>query len=315
MSNVLSIRRCLRAHHVHPSPEVVRREDVRQVRVVPVSDEREASARGASAPAASVASMDIHLPEVVITVTASVDGRITLGRHQRLLDPGVWQRWASLSESGAFDGRHEELGATVVLEGSGSLVDVDAPAPAWPVPVVAEAELWRDHLPRTAEKWFVVADGRGRVDWTYTGDATTALHVLVCRATPPGYLQRLRDLGVGYFVVGGQHVDLRMALSRLREVFRADLVVADSGGTMNAALLREGLVDIIDVVTLPGLIGGVGTPSIMDGPELGPDAWPIPLELLESRVEGNTVRTRYRVLGRSEPGGLAPRPASTARNA
>jgi len=142
----------------------------------------------------------------------------------------------------------------------GSFVDVDAEAPPWPAPTTPDHELWRDHPPRTAPNWFVVADGRGRVNWTFTGDELTTLHVLVCRATPSGYLQRLRDLGVGYFVVGDRHVDLRAALARIRRVLEADRVIIDSGGTMNAALLRLGLVDILDVVTLPGLVGGAETP-------------------------------------------------------
>ena len=82
------------------------------------------------------------------------------------------------------------------------------------------------------------------------------MHVLVCRDTPPGYLQRLRDIGVGYFVVGDRQVDLRLALLRIRQVLQADRVIVDSGGTLNAAVLRQGLVDIVDVVTLPGLVGG-----------------------------------------------------------
>jgi hypothetical protein len=141
-----------------------------------------------------------------------VDGRITLGRHQRLLDPTVNERWDSIQVPGSFPGRPADLTSHVYLESSGSFVDVDAGAPPWPAPTTPDQELWRDHLPRTAPNWFVVADSRGRVDWTFTGDDTTILHVLACRATPPGYLQRLRDLRVGYFVVGDHQVDLCAAL-------------------------------------------------------------------------------------------------------
>jgi 2,5-diamino-6-(ribosylamino)-4(3H)-pyrimidinone 5'-phosphate reductase len=234
----------------------------------------------------------------VLKTTASVDGRITLGRHQRLLDPAVSERWDSIQVVGSFPDRPA---SHVVLEGSGSFVDVDAEAPPWPAPTTPDHELWRDHLPRTAPSWFVVADGRGRINWTFTGDELTTLHVLVCRATPSGYLQRLRDLGVGYFVVGDRHVDLRAALARIRRVFAADRVIIDSGGTMNAALLRLGLVDILDVVTLPGLVGGAETPSIMDGPPLSNHEWPIRLQLLDSLVERGGVHSRYRVLGPGYP--------------
>jgi len=230
-------------------------------------------------------------------VTASVDGRITLGAHQRLMEVQVAERWSTIQVPGVFVGRDEELGSHVLLEGSGSFVDAGAEPPRWPPPTLSDDDLWRDHVPRVASNWFVVADGRGRVEWTFTGDDATRLHVLVCRATPPGYVQRLRDLGVGYFVAGDSQVDLRVALGRIRRVFGAQRVVASSGGTMNASLLRQGLVDVVDVLTLPGLVGGLGTPSIIDGPSMQSDDWPIRLQLLDSRVERGAVRTRYRVLG------------------
>ncbi len=236
-----------------------------------------------------------ELPEVVLTTTVSVDGRITLGRDQLLLDPTVGGRWSTMADHGAFEGRHAQIDATATLEGSGSFVGPHAVAPRWPRPTVSDDILWQDHLPARAQRWFIVADGRGRVDWSFTGDGITALHVLVCRSTPAGYLQRLRDIGVGYFVVGRDRVDLRSALARIRSRLGATRVIADSGGTVNASLLREGLVDIVDVVTLPGLVGGSGTPTMMDGAPLLPDDLPIRLHLIEVLVEGDAVRTRYRV--------------------
>jgi len=235
------------------------------------------------------------MPEVVLTTTISVDGRITLGRAQRLLDPTVAARWSTIQVDGAFATRHEELVARAILEGSGSFVDPDAPAPHWPSPTTSDNILWQDHLPTDASRWFVVADGRGRVDWSFTSDGETKLHVLVCRMTPAGYLQRLRDLGVGYFVVGEERVDLRRALIKIRTVLAAERVIADSGGTINASLLRDGLVDILDVVTVPGLIGGAGTPTMMDGPQLALDQVPIRLQLLDVTTAGDAIRARYRV--------------------
>ncbi|WP_246111176.1 dihydrofolate reductase family protein [Terrabacter aerolatus] len=182
-----------------------------------------------------------------------------------------------------------------MLEGSGSFVVPDAVAPRWPEPTTDHELLWEDHLPDVATRWFVVADGRGRVDWSFTGDSDLKLHVLVCRGTPAGYLQRLRDLGVGYFVVGDERVEPRAALARIRRRLGATRVIADSGGTLNASLLREGLVDILDIVTLPGLVGGAGTPTMMDGPPLPAGVLPRRLDLIDVQVEGAAVRTRYRV--------------------
>lgn len=241
----------------------------------------------------SLGCMSGELPQVILLTAASVDGRITLGADQRLLDPGVAARWGTIDQ--AFPGRIDEYGARVVLEGSGSFVRSDAATATWPAPSTPPDLLMQDHVPRMAPRWFVVADSRGRVDWSFTGDEDTALHVLVCRDTPLGYLQRLRDLTVGYFVVGLHHVDLRLALSTIRREFGAEVVVANSGGTMNATLLRSGLVDILDVAVLPGLIGGATTPSVMDGPSLNEDQQPIRLDLIDSTVSDGAVRNRYRI--------------------
>ena len=43
-------------------------------------------------------------------------------------------------------------------------------------------------------------------------------------------------------------------------------VVLEGSGGLNGALLRAGLVDEIHIITVPALVGGLGTPSVMDGP-------------------------------------------------
>ncbi|MFT4217106.1 MAG: dihydrofolate reductase family protein [Micropruina sp.] len=245
------------------------------------------------------------LPRVVLTTTASVDGRIALSRSSRLLQPDVARRWSVMKPDGTdaeLGARRAEHGATVTLEGSGSFIGDDDPPAVLPTPTMPESVLRQDFIPRRAPHWFVVADSRGRVDWSFVGHETTALVVLVCDRTPAGYLQLLRDRGIGHLSAGVDRVDLEAGLSKIAAVLEASIVVADSGGTFNAGLLNAGLVDEIDVVTLPGLVGGVGTPSIMDGDPLGDAGTPIRLELIDCRVTpAGLVRTRYRVLNERGP--------------
>ena len=249
--------------------------------------------------------MGHNLPKVIITTTASIDGRITLSRDARLIQPEAAQRWATMKPDGADEllgSRRAEHGATVTIEGSGSFVDDDGPPLVLPVPELPESELRRDVIPRRTPLWFVVADSRGRVDWSFTGDDTTSLLILVCDATPLAYLQLLRDKGIGYLHAGREQVDLEEGLAKIAAVLGAHTVVADSGGMFNAALLRAGLVDEIDVVILPGLIGGTGTPSIMDGNPLGSRGLPIRTELIDAQITPTgMVRTRYRVINESGP--------------
>ncbi len=242
-------------------------------------------------------------PRVVVSVTATADGRITLARRERLIDDGPRRRWQEAWPADAGDllaERAREIERrhhpTVVLEGSGSFVADDAGAPALPEAGPSAGELMRDFLPRGSPRWFAVVDGRGRVPWSYFGDDETRLLVVACRATPTGYLARLRRDGIPYLIAGDERVDLAAALVKFRGVLGAECVVSEGGGGLNGALLRAGLVDELHVVTIPALVGGLGTPSIVDGPPLGAGEVPVPLRLIATRAgPDGTIWTSYAV--------------------
>ena len=75
-------------------------------------------------------------PRVVLTTTASVDGRVTLTQSERLLDPDVSARWQAAWPADVealieqrrswIEARHAP---TVVLEGSGTFVAANATSP------------------------------------------------------------------------------------------------------------------------------------------------------------------------------------------
>lgn len=242
--------------------------------------------------------------------TASVDGRVTLSADERLLAPAVHARWSAAwppDVEPLLEQRRRWVetahAPTVTLEGSGTFVGADAVSP-WAASGTAEegSRLLHDHLPRTAPRWFAVVDGRGRVGWDRTGEGETALVVLVCRATPRGYLERLREIGAAYLVAGGDRVDLHLALERLGTVLGASAVAAAGGGGINGALLRAGLVDEVHVVTVPVLVGGAGTPSLADGPALHPGDPPVALRSLGVTVgDHGTTWSRFEVVAPAAP--------------
>ncbi len=276
-------------------------------------------------------------PRVVVSVSASVDGRLTLRRDCLLLHEDAARAWQALQPPGvaaverARSAQIEQLyGAPgAVLEGSGSLVPASAgpvdglpPTPPGPgpgpgdppwsgpgdppglAPGIPPAFGPEDFLPAEIvgrpgrRSWFTVVDSRGRVRWTMKRHGGQDLLVLVSRATPRDYLAFLRREKICHLVAGDERVDLGLALRRLRSVLGVETVVVNGGGTLQGALLRAGLIDELQLIVLPALIGGSGVPALFDGPQLGPDDHPTPLRLLSTHAETDgTLWLRYAVGG------------------
>ena len=96
-----------------------------------------------------------------------------------------------------------------------------------------------------------------------------------------------------------ERASLAEALRRLRAEHGCERLTVQSGGTLNAALVREGLVDFVDVVVAPVLVGGRDTPTLVDGPSLTSIdelSRLCALELLGCEaLRDSYVRLRYRV--------------------
>lgn len=250
-------------------------------------------------------------PRVVMSVGSSVDGKVTLTRQQILMDEPSGRLWNSLSPAPADPLGEEDFLETVrrqyacnaVLEGSGSLVNEGVePSPLAPYTDDPD-ELYTHHLPPdiTAQRspphmWFTTVDGRGRVRWNEEHEDWDVL-VLVCRSTPVDYLAYLRRERICYLVAGHDRVDLAEALAAMGSELGIRCVLSTAGGGLNGALLRADLIDELSVTIAPALVGGLGTPSMLDGPPLGPGEEATPLRLLAVHADtAGSVRLRYEVI-------------------
>jgi 2,5-diamino-6-(ribosylamino)-4(3H)-pyrimidinone 5'-phosphate reductase len=248
---------------------------------------------------------EVARPRVIVSVIATVDGRVTLSRTERLLDEGPNRRWRTTwppdtdellaQRSAAIEERHHP---TVVLEGSGTFVADDKGPLELPETNTAAEELLTDFLPHLSPRWFAVVDGRGRVAWTHKGDAETSLLLITCQSTPLPYLAYLRRERIPYLLAGADRVDLEAALIKIRKQLGTECLVSEAGGGLNGALLRAGLVDEVHVLTIPALVGGLGTPSMMDGPPLEPGSVPVQLQMIDVKVGARgTIWAHYEVVG------------------
>jgi 2,5-diamino-6-(ribosylamino)-4(3H)-pyrimidinone 5'-phosphate reductase len=244
-------------------------------------------------------------PRVVVHNVASMDGRLTLAPGLDLMAGD--ERWTVMTADlpDPYAWARTTYDPQVFLEGSGSFLNPVAGAlqgvELAPAPEGVHF-LPDDIVGVPGRRWFAVVDGAGVVDLQFTEwpDAAWAgwhSMVLTSQSAPAAHLELLRRRHIPYLVVGERRVALGRALELLGDLLGVETVVSTGGGRLGGALLREGLVDEIDVELLPWAIGGRGTPALFDAASLAPAEWPTRLELLSSEVVGEgRVRLRYRVV-------------------
>lgn len=219
------------------------------------------------------------LPKVIVHNEVSVDGRIDwLCTHEDVYYGllSAWNEDATLSGiETLFDPR---TGVTREEKKVASAPNVD---------------------PDDGRPLLVVTDSRGRGynwqffrEWPYFRDIV----ILVSEKTPEKYIRYLEDRYVKYIVSGDDRVDLRGALIALNEEYGVKVVRTDSGGSLNGALLRAGLVNEVSLLVNPSLVGGTTPKSFIRAPDLESSEGVIELELIGvERLKHDIVWLRYRV--------------------
>jgi len=252
-------------------------------------------------------------PKVVIYGGASVDGRLTIA-------PGVLlmfgdKRWDSIagSDEEIANWLREKHKPQAYLEGSGSLVDHAEKSK--PLPQVRSEldNLYQDFLPESVvgrpnhRGWFCTVDSKGLIRWAYKEFPSEEwkgwhLMVIVANHTPPEYLSYLQKESIPYLVAGEDHVNLKLALEKMKSQLGIASVMSTSPGKLGGALLRAGLVDEVNTLVLPSIVGGFKTPSLFQSPELKSNEWPTTLRLIWAQVQNDgRVWLRYEVMQEQKP--------------
>ena len=80
----------------------------------------------------------------------------------------------------------------------------------------------------------------------------------------PGFLVSEDNFQIIY----QEGLDLEDALQQLKQRFRCERLTIQSGGTVNSLFLRAKLIDFVDIVVAPVLVGGKDTATLIDGKSL-----------------------------------------------
>jgi len=97
-----------------------------------------------------------------------------------------------------------------------------------------------------------------------------------------------------------EEIDLADLLVKVRQSYGIEHLVIESGGTLNAAFLRQGLIDHVVVIVAPLLVGGGATSSLVDGRSLQSEDELVDLKALKLTrcevLEHSYLRLEYDVI-------------------
>ncbi len=101
-------------------------------------------------------------------------------------------------------------------------------------------------------------------------------------------------------VIYQNELSMKDVLTKLKSEFGCERITIQTGGTLNGLFLREKLIDYIDIVVAPILIGGKDTSTLIDGQSLLSESELSKLGVLKLQecgiLEYSYLRLRYEVI-------------------
>lgn len=101
-------------------------------------------------------------------------------------------------------------------------------------------------------------------------------------------------------IIYQEELDLAKVLSTLKSEYGCERITVQTGGTLNGIFLREKLLDYVDIVVAPVLVGGKDAPTLIDGKSLEKVGQLSELGVLKleeiTSLDDSYIRLRYRVI-------------------
>ncbi|MDR1196924.1 MAG: dihydrofolate reductase family protein [Candidatus Nomurabacteria bacterium] len=155
----------------------------------------------------------------------------------------------------------------------------------------------KSDIPQKSPVTFIIVDNKQHLKETGIKYLTAWLKRLIIVTTNSEYDTFDQDVDVVFYE---NEIDLNDLFARVKRDYGAENVTIQSGGAMNGALLRAKLIDYVNLVFAPVLVGGKDTPTLIDGESLTNknelDQLGI-LKLLECKVlKESYINVKYEVI-------------------
>lgn len=101
-------------------------------------------------------------------------------------------------------------------------------------------------------------------------------------------------------VLSYDSLDLNTLLVDMKEKYNAEAITIQSGGSLNGLFLRENLIDYVNIVIAPLLVGGKDTSTLIDGDSITSTSELSKLKGLQliecNQLEDSYIQLKYKVL-------------------
>lgn len=114
----------------------------------------------------------------------------------------------------------------------------------------------------------------------------------------PAYklVDKIDNLKILYY----ENIDLKEMMEDLRENYNVERITIQSGGTLNGELLRKNLIDYVNIVIAPLLVGGKDTSTLIDGEAITSTKELDKLKALDliecNKLDNSYIQLKYKVI-------------------
>jgi riboflavin biosynthesis pyrimidine reductase len=166
---------------------------------------------------------------------------------------------------------------------------------ALPEPFIAEDKTpignERHHVAIATKGYLVAIDTMGKLSWPQNQFDGMPLLVITSEDCPKAYHDTLTKQHISWVATGKDRIDLPRAMEILHKEFNVERLSVTGGGNINAAFLKEGLLDEVSMMWCPGIDGRKGMSAAFDG--LDADFPPTKLKLASVEKLGETIWAKY----------------------
>lgn len=193
-------------------------------------------------------------PINTLFILASVDGKISTG------------------DNDVMDAGEDLQSIRGIKEGFGQYLDIEKTTDSWSLNtgrVMAKAGVNRaKRAPNKVHAGYIIIDNKPHLTLSglrFIANTSDKLILVTDNKEHPAYNAKISNMEVMYY---SSQRGFTKLFEQLKKKYDVKFITVQSGGTLNSALIREGLIDYVSLVISPALIGGKDTATLMDGESL-----------------------------------------------